>query len=71
MTRIDRESSLTSTERWRLRIHEWIAKIRAIFQSTPSPIRWALAAQTGGDCPDSDGDHVDMDSLSITIFNAF
>jgi hypothetical protein len=48
MTRIDRESSLTSTtstERWRLRIHEWIEKIRAMFQSTPSPIRWALAGQ--------------------------
>ena len=46
MTRVDRESSLTTTERWRLRIHQWLAKIRAAFQSTPSPIRWGLAAQT-------------------------
>jgi hypothetical protein len=46
MTRIDRESSLTTAERWRIRIQEWVAKIRSAFQSTPAPIRWALAAQT-------------------------
>jgi len=46
MTRVDRESSLTTSERWRLRMHEWVEKSRAVFQSTPSPMRWALAAQT-------------------------
>lgn len=46
MTRVDRESSLRTTERWRSRMHEWVEKSRAVFQSTPSPMRWALAAQT-------------------------
>jgi hypothetical protein len=46
MTRVDRESSLPTSERWRLSMHEWLEKSRAVFQSTPSPMRWALAAQT-------------------------
>jgi hypothetical protein len=46
MTRIDRESALTTAERWRLRIYEWVEKSRLAFQGTPSPLRWALAVQT-------------------------
>jgi hypothetical protein len=46
MERIDRESTSSASERWRIRVREWIEKIRFAFQETPSLFRWALAAQT-------------------------
>ena len=46
MERIDRASASTAPERWRMRVREWIEKIRLAFQETPSLLRWALAAQT-------------------------
>src|SRR5262245_22928271 len=46
MERIDRESVSAPPERWRIRIREWIEKIRLAFQETPSLFRWALAAET-------------------------
>jgi anti-sigma factor RsiW len=46
MERIDRGSASAAPERWRIRVREWIEKIRLAFQETPSLFRWALAAQT-------------------------
>lgn len=46
MARIDRASASAAPERWRIRVREWIEKIRLAFQETPSLFRWALAAQT-------------------------
>jgi hypothetical protein len=46
MERIDRASASATPERWRIRVREWIEKIRLAFQETPSLFRWALAAQT-------------------------
>jgi hypothetical protein len=46
MTRIDRESALTTVERCRLHIRQWIEKSRLAFQGMSSPLRWALAVQT-------------------------
>jgi len=46
MERIDRGSASAAPERWRIRVREWIEKIRLVFQQTPSLFRWALAAQT-------------------------
>src|SRR5437879_173759 len=46
MERIDRASVSAALERWRIRVREWIEKIRLAFQETPSLFRWALAAQT-------------------------
>ena len=46
MERIDRASASAAPERWRIRVREWIEKIRLAFQETPSLFRWALAAQT-------------------------
>jgi hypothetical protein len=46
MERIDRASSSAAPERWRIRVREWIEKIRLAFQETPSLFRWTLAAQT-------------------------
>jgi hypothetical protein len=46
MERIDRESASAAPERWRIRVREWIEKIRLAFQETPSLFRWALAAET-------------------------
>jgi hypothetical protein len=44
--RIDRGSTSAAPQRWRIRVREWIEKIRLAFQETPSLFRWALAAQT-------------------------
>ena len=46
MARIDRASASAAPEHWRIRVREWIEKIRLAFQETPSLFRWALAAQT-------------------------
>jgi hypothetical protein len=46
MERIDRGNTSVAPERWRIRVREWIEKIRLAFQETPSLFRWALAAQT-------------------------
>ena len=46
MERIDRGSASAAPERWRIRVREWIEKIRLAFQETPSLFRWVLAAQT-------------------------
>ena len=46
MERIDRASTSAAPEHWRIRVREWIEKIRLAFQETPSLFRWALAAQT-------------------------
>ena len=46
MERIDRASTPAAPERWRIRVREWLEKIRCHFQETPSLFRWALAAQT-------------------------
>src|SRR5262245_25408640 len=46
MERIDRGSASADPERWRLRVREWIEKIRLAFQETPSLFRWALAGET-------------------------
>src|SRR5262245_20253116 len=46
MERIDRGSASASPERWRIRVGEWIEKIRVAFQETPSLFRWALAGET-------------------------
>ena len=46
MERIDRADASAAPERWRIRVREWIEKIRLVFQETPSLFRWALAAQT-------------------------
>jgi anti-sigma factor RsiW len=46
MTHIDRESTLTTVERWRLRIREWVDKSRRAFLETSSPLRWTLAVQS-------------------------
>jgi hypothetical protein len=46
MERIDRESRSAAPERWRIRVREWIEKIRFAFKETPSLFRWALAAET-------------------------
>jgi hypothetical protein len=46
MERIDRGSTSAAPERWRIRVREWIEKIRLAFQETPSLFRWTLAAQT-------------------------
>jgi hypothetical protein len=46
MERIDRGSASAAPERWRIRVREWIEKIRLAFQETPSLFRWALAAET-------------------------
>ncbi|MCE3242731.1 MAG: hypothetical protein K0Q83_3238 [Deltaproteobacteria bacterium] len=46
MERIDRGSSSAARQRWRIRVREWIEKIRLAFHETPSLLRWALAAQT-------------------------
>jgi hypothetical protein len=40
------ERTSAAPERWRIRVREWIEKIRLAFQETPSLFRWALAAQT-------------------------
>ena len=46
VARIDRESrSNNLIERWQSRIREWLEKFELAFQETPSPTRWALAAQ--------------------------
>ena len=47
MERIDRGSTSAALwQRWRIRVREWIEKIRLAFQETPSLFRWALAAET-------------------------
>jgi anti-sigma factor RsiW len=46
MERIDRKSTAATPECWRIRVREWIEKIRLAFQETPSLPRWALAAET-------------------------
>jgi len=46
MERVDCESASAAPERWRIRVREWIEKIRLAFQETPSLFRWALAGQT-------------------------
>jgi len=46
MERIDRGSASAAPKRWRVRVREWIEKIRLVFQETPSLFRWALAAQS-------------------------
>lgn len=46
MERIDSASASAAPERWRIRVREWIEKIRLVFQETPSLFRWALGAQT-------------------------
>jgi len=46
MERVDRASTSAAPEHWRIRVREWIEKIRLHFQETPSSFRWALAAQT-------------------------
>jgi anti-sigma factor RsiW len=46
MERIDRGSASAAPEHWRIRVREWIEKIRLAFQETPSLLRWALAAET-------------------------
>ena len=46
MERIDHGSVSAAPERWRIRVREWIEKIRLVFQETPSLFRWALAAET-------------------------
>ena len=46
MERIDRESASARPERWRIRVRDWIEKIRLAFQETPSLFRWALVAET-------------------------
>jgi hypothetical protein len=46
MERIDRGSASAAPEHWRIRVREWIEKIRLAFQETPSLFRWALAAET-------------------------
>jgi hypothetical protein len=46
MERIDRESTSAAPERWRIRVREWIEKIRLAFQETPSLFRWALGVET-------------------------
>lgn len=46
MERIDRGSTSSAPERWRIRLREWIEKIWLSFQETPSLSRWALAAET-------------------------
>ena len=46
MERIDRESTPAGAERWRIRVREWLEKIRLLFRETPSLFRWALAAET-------------------------
>ena len=46
MERIDGASAPAAPEGWRIRVREWIEKIRLAFQETPSLFRWALAAQT-------------------------
>ena len=46
MERIDRGSASAAPERWRIRVREWIEKIRFAFQETPSLLRWALAVET-------------------------
>jgi hypothetical protein len=46
MERIDRGNASAASERWRIRVREWIEKIRLAFHETPSLFRWALAAET-------------------------
>jgi hypothetical protein len=46
MERIDRGRTSAVPERSRIRVREWIEKIRLAFRETPSLFRWALAAQT-------------------------
>jgi hypothetical protein len=46
MERIDRASVSAGPGPWRMRVREWLEKIRLAFQGTPSLFRWALAAQT-------------------------
>lgn len=46
MERVDRASTSAAPEHWRIRVGDWIEKIRLYFQETPSLFRWALAAQT-------------------------
>ena len=46
MERIDRGNASAASERWRIRVREWIAKIQLAFHETPSLFRWALAAET-------------------------
>ena len=46
MERIDRGNAAAAPERWRIRVREWIEKIRFAFQETPSLFRWALVAET-------------------------
>src|SRR5262245_35369733 len=46
MERIDRGSTAAAPERSRIRVREWIEKIRLAFRETPSLFRWALAAET-------------------------
>jgi len=46
MARIDAASDVSNREsRW-VALREWLEKTRLAFQETPSPFRWALAAQT-------------------------
>ena len=46
MERIDHAGASAAPGRWRMRVREWLEKIRLAFQETPSLFRWALAAQT-------------------------
>jgi len=48
MERIDRGNASAASERRRIRVREWIEKIRLAFHETPSLFRWALAAETAG-----------------------
>ena len=46
MERIDRGRASAAPKRWRIRVRDWIEKIRLAFQETPSLFRWTLAAQS-------------------------